>query len=388
LDAALGQATTGRRFSYFDWEVQHLLGAATQFRLADDTDAASVVAEYLALYSVTAPRRAELRRLGASGSATGAELAALRAEVAALDERLAALSEPVETLLARQIRAVLDDQGIRGPADRWLARGPRFPPLWFEITQPPHVLVVSPRDSISRLREVLLVPDLSVAEMEAMEARIEGLGYSALVVRLGGFGGLYPSLVAESASLSFLVQTATEEWLHQYLAFTPLGFRYVLHLLGVARSYEVVTLNETTAPVISEEICEEVLARYYPAFLAAESLGPETGEDPDAFDFAGEMRAIRLRVDKLLAQGRVDEAEAYMAERRDYLAEHGYYIRKLNQAYFAFHGTYAAEPTAVDPIGEEVKALRARSASLSAFLNRMAGITSRQELRSALGRTE
>jgi len=250
------------------------------------------------------------------------------------------------------------------------------------------VLVVSPRDNISRLREVLLVPDLSVAEMEAMEARIDGLGYSALVVRLGGFGGLYPSLVAESASLTFLVQTATEEWLHQYLAFTPLGFRYVLHLLSIARSYEVVTLNETTAPIISEEICAEVLTRYYPALLPAESPGPETEEDPTAFSFDREMRTIRLRVDDLLAQDRIDEAEAYMTECRDYLAEHGYHIRKLNQAYFAFHGTYAAEPASVDPIGEEVRALRAQSASLSAFLNRMAGITSRQELRSALGLAE
>jgi len=53
------------------------------------------------------------------------------------------------------------------------------------------------------------------------------------------------------------------------------------------------------------------------------------------------MRETRIRVDKLLAQGRIEEAEAYMEERRQEFVAHGYYIRKLNQAYFAFHGAYA-----------------------------------------------
>jgi len=69
-----------------------------------------------------------------------------------------------------------------------------------------------------------------------------------------------------------------------------------------------------------------------------------------------------------------------MEQKRQYLASKGYYIRKLNQAYFAFHGTYADSPTSISPIGPELKELRSRSASLKDFLNTVSGMTNRQEL--------
>lgn len=172
--------------------------------------------------------------------------------------------------------------------------------------------------------------------------------------------------------------------MHQYLAFTPLGFRYVLSLLHISRSYEIATLNETVAGIVSEEVARDVLATHYPEQLPGVSPPPEPA-DPEAFSFSREMRRIRLHVDDLLAAGEIEEAEAFMEERRRFLLTQGYYIRRLNQAYFAFHGTYAAEPTSVDPIGTEVQALRAESASLSEFLNRMVTITSRAQLREVLG---
>ncbi|MFC1916656.1 hypothetical protein ACFLX1_00775 [Chloroflexota bacterium] len=42
-----------------------------------------------------------------------------------------------------------------------------------------------------------------------------------------------------------------------------------------------------------------------------------------------------------------------MEQKRQYLAEMSYHIRKLNQAYFAFHGTYADKPAFISPIGHE-----------------------------------
>jgi hypothetical protein len=72
-----------------------------------------------------------------------------------------------------------------------------------------------------------------------------------------------------------------------------------------------------------------------------------------------------------------------MNDKRDYLAENGYYIRKLNQAYFAFHGAYADSPTSIDPIGAEMKTLRTGSASLREFLERVSTFTSRQALSEA-----
>ena len=79
-----------------------------------------------------------------------------------------------------------------------------------------------------------------------------------------------------------------------------------------------------------------------------------------------------------------------MRQRRAVFAEHGYLIRKLNQAYFAFHGAYADEPGAAgeDPVGPAVKRLRDRSPSLLAFLDTIAPMTSFDELKRALGEDE
>ncbi len=73
-----------------------------------------------------------------------------------------------------------------------------------------------------------------------------------------------------------------------------------------------------------------------------------------------------------------------MEQKRQYLASMGHYIRKLNQAYFAYHGTYADKPTSISPIGLELKELRSQSASLKDFLNKVTVMTSRQDLRSSI----
>jgi len=73
-------------------------------------------------------------------------------------------------------------------------------------------------------------------------------------------------------------------------------------------------------------------------------------------------------------------AEEFMEEKRQFLASKDYYIRKLNQAYFAFHGTYADRPTSISPIGQELKQLRNQSTSLKDFLDTVTVMTSRQDL--------
>jgi len=85
-------------------------------------------------------------------------------------------------------------------------------------------------------------------------------------------------------------------------------------------------------------------------------------------------------VDALLAKGYIDEAEAFMEARRRRFLSYGYAIRRLNQAYFAFHGSYATSPGAVDPIGPKLIRLRELSPSLAAFLRSVARITSVAEL--------
>ena len=75
------------------------------------------------------------------------------------------------------------------------------------------------------------------------------------------------------------------------------------------------------------------------------------------------MRITRETADQMLAAGKIDEAEAYMEQRRQLFWDHGYQIRKLNQAYFAFHGAYADQPGGAageDPVGAAVRKLRAQ----------------------------
>ena len=140
------------------------------------------------------------------------------------------------------------------------------------------------------------------------------------------------------------------------------------------------------------EIGTEVLRRYYPDLLPPEpapAASVSSPEEPAApsFDFRAEMHATRIQVDQLLAEGKVTEAERFMDAQRRMFYEHGYAIRKLNQAYFAFYGAYADQPGGAageDPVGPAVRELRARSTSLAAFMRRIAAMTSFTQLNDAL----
>ena len=96
------------------------------------------------------------------------------------------------------------------------------------------------------------------------------------------------------------------------------------------------------------------------------------------------MHSTRLRVDELLAGGLIEEAEAYMEERRQLFVEHGFSIRKLNQAYFAFHGTYAESPTSVSPIAGELRELREAGGDLRSFIRLVSAVSSYPEFRAVL----
>ena len=152
----------------------------------------------------------------------------------------------------------------------------------------------------------------------------------------------------------------------------------MLDLTGASRNYEIATMNETLASMVSKEIGSIVCGKYYPEY------GNSVNQTESEFDFNREMREIRKTVDTYLVQGEIEPAEEFMEQKRQYLASMGHYIRKLNQAYFAFYGTYADSPTSISPIGLELKELRSQSASLKDFLNKVAVMTSRQDLRDSI----
>jgi hypothetical protein len=305
--------------------------------------------------------------------------AALQTDLDALRARQVGQRATVERSLEQQTTSVLEDAHLTTGGLIW-------PPVRFQFTESPLYLIVSPRNRIVTTEGVYLDPATSLADMERMESQVqEQLDVSALVEGTGGFSS-YPTMVIEYPSLEWVVSTIAHEWTHTYLAFHPLGWHY-------DASGETRTLNETAASIVGDEIGRLVMLRFYPELVRPEpwprplGLNPEwwglqTGERP--FVFASFMRETRLTVDKMLAQGKVPEAEAYMETRRKALLDHGYIIRKLNQAYFAFHGSYAVGPSATDPIGGKLRALRDRSATLADFLHTVARFTNATSLDAAL----
>jgi hypothetical protein len=139
-------------------------------------------------------------------------------------------------------------------------------------------------------------------------------------------------------------------------------------------------MNESLAGMVSSEIGKQVYDKYYASYFPATTNPPPTTASAQGFDFNAAMRQIRQNVDADLAAGQIDRAEQYMDEQREYLQTQGYYIRKLNQAYFAFYGTYADTPAYTDPIGKAVQDIRNQSSSLKDFLNKMDHITGVSQL--------
>jgi len=256
-----------------------------------------------------------------------------------------------------------------------------LPPVHFRIDRPPCLLVVSPRDRIAYFDRILLDPDLSETEVQTIEKQVNSLNLSSLVVELGGLGAAYPAIVSPELRTKQLIDAAVEEWAHQYLAFRPLGFLYLLDSIGIRQDPDVITMNETLAGMIADEISSQVYQRYYGSGAAT-----ATPADNKSFDFAFEMRETRRKVDFLLDEGNVDEAESYMEGRRRLFTEKGYRIRKLNQAYFAFHGIYGQDPGSVSPIYEALKELRSNYKSLAEFVASVSAMTGYKDLKLALHR--
>ncbi len=279
-----------------------------------------------------------------------------------------AIENDVEEILEGRISDFLRDQGLVMNPPLFSDIDLFFPPLDFELDRPPKVLAVSPRDHIELNRSYLLVPGLEPEEVAAVESETEETGVSALVVNTGGVA-TYPSVIPELDSYGDMVETAIHEWLHQYLAFYPLGRNYF-------RGGEARTLNETVASLASSELADLFMERYG---SPSPPPSPPVGTPTD-FDFRAEMRSLRLRVEDLLAQGQVERAERLMGEKRDDFEEQGIYIRRINQAYFAFFGSYADTPSSIDPIGPKLQRLRDGAASVTDFVRLVRGLTSQADL--------
>ena len=375
---SLAPLVRGKVYDFVGWELVALWDSAGRALTTCPPVSAGerdVVRQYLRAAAEAQELQDELESLAGQKSSRGIEREDLQAKLRAAEARTLRLEGYAERTTECLVAEALAEEGItvRLP----LYPRPVFPPVLFEFSKPPLSLVISPREKVEIKRQIYLWPDMDVQGKEALEAKVDSLGVSSLVVGVGGLS-TYPSMVVRNAPLSFLVSTVAHEWFHSYFAFKPLGQNY-----GASR--ELTTMNETAASIAGDQIGERILALYWPEELpkGQGEILPEGGAKEEDF-FTQEMRQIRLVVDDLLAQGKVEEAERYMEERRQFLQSKGHSLRKLNQAYFAFYGSYATAPESVDPIGPELLELRQRSGSLKDFVETVAQMATYRDLKEAL----
>ncbi|MBN1148705.1 MAG: hypothetical protein JXA78_15705 [Anaerolineales bacterium] len=381
--------TRGVEFDYIGWTLDALRVKFFEFSLGignylSQEARHAVVLEYLELVGRAQQIEGQLKQLYSDPGVSDPQAASqeLRQQLAELNARRQQAAPLAESILQSQISYAIDALGLS-------LGGQPFPPVLYHSTPLPMALIVSPRDVIRQDENISLVEDLSIEEQVRLEEQVDqALDVSSLVVGIGGVG-TYPSMVYQVSYLDVLTEIVSHEWVHNFLTLRPLGANYMT-------SPELRIMNETTANIAGKEIGRAVLEIFYPelapppepATPQGESAGPP---EPPAFDFRREMHVTRLEVDKLLAQGKIEEAEAYMEMRRQVFWQNGYrHLRKLNQAYFAFHGAYADEPggaagAAEDPVGAAVRALYSRSPSLAAFLNQISWMSSFEQLQKAVG---
>jgi len=387
LNTQINRTLVGEQFDFAGWEMGALLGKLAHSLVApqrymDEPARHDFFLDYLRLVADIQCLDWEIQRAYTDPEVGDPETATaeLRAQLAELRAAEKARQPLAEAILEEQTACILVDEGFG-------ILGQEFPPVGAHFTPLPLLLIVSPRDHIECIFSLSLCHGLNVARREAIEEQVDAShDVSSLVTGIGGLSA-YPAMLLESSSLNWVAEVTAHEWTHHYLTPRPLGWNY-------DAAPETRIINETVASIVGKEAGRRMVARYYPELLPPEpEPAPEEPEEktpppePPAFDFRAEMRETRIQVDELLAQGRIEEAEAYMEEWRQEFVSHGYYIRKLNQAYFAFHGAYADEPGAAgaDPIGPAVQELRAHSPDLHTFVARVAHVTTLAELQVLLG---
>lgn len=406
---SIAQKFRGWDFNLLSWEVEAISDKVSTFVEKPTTDlteqeAIHLVRSYLERAREIADREAALHRTAAGNGAettiestsseNKADLEVLRAELDQLRREQESTRLTVEAIIQEQISEVLVEEGLHIASQA-------FPPVLFSFTEPPKKLVVSPRDRIEIRHAKMLDAQITLEAIEESEQKIsEEQNLSAYVTNIGGLGA-FPTMVVDQAGLEWVLSTVAHEWTHNYLTLFPLGINY-------GKSHEITIINETVAEIVGNEIGHQVAQRFYPETdspseppsdrasenakddeqlesVAESETGPSTDqESPPSFDFRKAMRETRLTVDRLLSEGEVEEAEAFMEEQRLHFVENGYNLRVLNQAYFAFHGSYGTSAASTSTIGPKLEELRSLSTDLHDFVKTVRWLTSEAEIDEAI----
>ena len=408
----ISQVVGKQVFDFMEWMGAAWIEKAGQLSVPvqdylTDTQRSQFVLDFIQTLNKWGTLDRQIRRVYADASVNDpqAQTQAQRAQRDALRAEIERRRPTAEAIIQQQISSVLIDEGFGDG-------GEIFPPVAARITPLPYVLIISPRDAINRIDGEALQAGLSVDEADRIERQVfTTTNQSALVVPIGGLAA-YPTMILETGDPLWLMQTMAHEWVHNWLYVRPLGYSYL------ANSPTIRTINETVASLAGDELGLEVMRRYYldtlkqehPDLVDPQPLKPPDPEASEAqpaaprsneFSYNNALYETRVKVEDMLAAARqlkaagqtaaaeakIVEAEQYMEERRQFINSHGYGIRKLNQAFFAFYGAYADQPGGAagrDPTGPNVVALRAYSSSLRQFLDRVSSILTLKDLQKAV----
>ena len=350
-------------YGLVSWELENVFDKWTHrvwtvfpWTPTNESDRREALDRYVVLVDEIRAAKDELNRVTSTVSSDLNAIVSSQSDVARLiaerDDLRDGLEEYLEQIIAEYVRSNEID----------LVSSFVWPPVDFRIGDPPKLLITSPRNEISLIEDVLIDPDISIEDMTRIERELlDGQNLSTVILQTGGLAS-YPNVIP-TTHLKRLLDVAAHEWLHAYLAFYPLGRAYF-------SGGDIRSMNETLADIFGRDVglrvYSEVTAEQFVAPIRPETASKrvpddaiaEAVEDPEAFSFNRFMRETRRTSDDLLSEGQIAEAETYMESRRVELLDHGYQIRKINQAYFAFHGMYAESPSSTSPIARYMWDLR------------------------------
>ncbi|HIA15314.1 MAG TPA: hypothetical protein EYN72_00700 [Dehalococcoidia bacterium] len=313
-----------------------------------------------------------IRRSATQGSAAAAkELVPTTEALEILTKERNALRAKAEEAVEAEISALLAEMGFESRF------GLIWPPVDIKFEEPPTLLVLSTRDKISLISSILLDPDIKGVERDRIENEIlEKHNLSSYVDDLAGLA-TYPNFVNDLYTTRTVMRTAVHEWMHAFFFFKPLG-------KNLRKNDTMFTMNETVADIIGRELGDMVFERIGGDLtISASRYAPAEDINPQ---FTKVMRETRRRVDELLSEGKIEEAEEHMREQQWFLRLRGYGLRKLNQAYFAFRGRYAESPASTSPLGAQLNEIRDLLPSIEAFIREIIEIGSNAELLALLDR--
>ena len=363
----------GKRLNLFQWEVSNFFDKWTYqttnlFKAElNEKEQREKVAEFFRNIKLLNSRKSELDYLIARDSnqamifAVDSKISDLRMEI---DKDMPFIEEFLESEVSQvlSVQEIIDELG---PI--------HWPPVDFTFESNGLLLVISPRNKIFREKEYLLLPTLSKLEQIAIEDEIEKNypDLSALVIRIGGVA-TYPAQVRLNSSLHPTLNLIAHEWLHHWLIFRPLGQKWFA-------GGELQAINETVANIFAEEIGDAAYESVTGEKIFRKPWTPTQSKEemiqPGEFNFKREMRKTRIELDRLLADGLIEYSEKYLEERRKLFVEEGYNLRKLNNAWFAFHGSYGNSSASVSPIESQLRLIRFGSTNLRDFLNLVKNIS-------------